>query len=56
MPSHMFDNLSDPEKVCHLQSESRISNYSAKVCQDILSEQRKAYRVKVLNVFFCLIY
>ena len=41
MPSHIFDALSNPEKVRHLLSDSRIINYSAKACHDILSERRK---------------
>ena len=41
MPSHMFDALSNPKNVRHLLPDSRIINYSAKACHDILSERRK---------------
>ena len=50
MPSHMFDALSNPEKVCHLLSDSRIINYSAKVCRTT-----KILVQLVLNVHFCFI-
>ena len=36
-----FQNLSNSDKVCHLLSDSRIVNYSAKACHDILMERRK---------------
>ena len=41
MPSYMSDALSNPEKVRHLLSDSRIINYCAKACHDFLSERRK---------------
>ena len=36
-----FQNLSNSDKVCHLLSDSRIVNYSAKACRSILTERRK---------------
>ena len=38
-----FELLSTSDKVFHLMSNSRINNYSAKACHDILTERRKLF-------------
>ena len=41
MPSNNFETLSNHDKVCILLSKSSITDYSAKVCHEILHERRK---------------